>query len=276
MFTNSAYYSVFTGSDQYRTINVEDTLAIRIIKVYVLQFNKILFVNNLLLLITLTVIVIMMIIINIKSNIKVNLSTAIIFIISILFITFNRTALLNPNVAKPLLITSSLLFTVLIISFTVFIITNFKKTKVLNRILFYLISSFLLIAPFFLITPFSARCTFASYIFIILIIIEIAKYISNHLSFDYLLHDTSIVSIFIILLLSITYLSPLSINRFVDYQRLNEIQNLKHYPKVITMNKVPFTDYNYNINLNEKSFMTPFFKEVYDIPKETKIHTKVK
>lgn len=274
MFSNRAYYSIVAGSDNYRTIKVEDTFFIRAIKIYVLQFTKALFVDNLLLLLVLTILIFMIILIKNKTNILVNLSTLLLFSSSILFITFNRTELLNANAAKPLLIMSSLLFTAVVTFFILFLIINFWKTSTLKIMLFYLVSAVILIAPFFLITPFSARCTFASYIFMILIIIEISKYTFKHFKFELLINKEYLISIFIILTLSLSYLLPISINRFIDYQRLSKIQNMESYPKAITMKKVPFTNYHYFINLNENSFMTPFFKEVYNIPKETKINTK--
>lgn len=274
MFSNSSYYSIATGTDQYRTISNQDNVLIRIARTYSVQFTSFFFANNILLLIVLTVLVGLIIYIKKQRHIILNLSLFCTLILSIIFVVFNRTQINDPFINKPVAIVATLIFNLLLVLFIAFLILNFRKTFYFYTLMFSLVSMIFLVVPFLVITPFSNRCTFASYIFLILIIIGLTKYITENIQLQVNLTIKKVLSICTLIILCSTYLIPISINRYIDYQRISLIEHRHYFDKQLVIKPIPFTSYHYFPNLNNKSFMTPFFKDVYKIPKSTEVITK--
>src|SRR5699024_2528505 len=117
-------------------------------------------------------------------------------------------------------------FLILFLFFTVFIIFfiyNFKNSSIFYKILFYLISSFILSAPFLIITPYGGRAAMGSFIFIILLLLNLMKYLLKDNSFNHHM----IMKFGIIIVLTISILYPLYENKKVELERNSIVSQIK-------------------------------------------------
>ncbi|RZI04644.1 hypothetical protein [Staphylococcus condimenti] len=74
--------------------------------------------------------------------------------------------------------------------------------------------------------------------------------------------------------LILSYIMPISVNKYIDYSRSEKLLHMKHFPNSVTLQKVPFEEFHKIINFQENDWMVPAYKEVHKVPKETEIKIK--
>ncbi|MEB8093518.1 MULTISPECIES: DUF6056 family protein [Mammaliicoccus] len=273
MFTNEAYISSITGKNDYQKLNNHDNIFTSAIKVFNDEMTLYFFTHNGLLLSLLTILLITITKL-VNKNKKVNVLICSVFIISIIVsIFFNQFKYINSlnNVIPSTLLICSL------ISLTIFIVINFKGTLYYNRLLFYVFSMIILTLPFLVISPYGGRCTFASLIFFVMIIIDMSQFILNILETKDIhmnMYIQKYVNTSIIILIVLLYIIPLSFNKYTEISRDNYLNNLDNYDKVIKIDQIPFKSYHHMPDPVEGIYMTKFYKTLHGVPEETKLLPK--
>src|SRR5699024_10788636 len=273
MFTNGAYISTLTGKNDYQQLNNHDNIIISAIKVFNDEMTLYFFTHNGLLLSLLTILLITITKL-VKKNKKVNVLICSVFIISIIVsIFFNQFKYINSlnNVIPSTLLICSL------ISLTIFIVINFKGTLYYNRLLFHVFSMIILTLPFLVISPYGGRCTFASLIFFVMIIIDMSQFILNILETKDIhmnMYIQKYVNTSIIILIVLLYIIPLSFNKYTEISRDNYLNNIDNYDKVIKIDQIPFKSYHHMPDSVESIYMTKFYKTLHGVSEETKLLPK--
>src|SRR5699024_5768798 len=146
MFSNKAYLAVFTGADTYRTIGSDESLITKMFNIYVYQMNFHFYINNILIITMIFIISLITIILKRKIN-AINTLLLLALGLAPLFLFVNQENLLEFRKGSGIYLLSSLIFTLFLIAFIIFLIYNFKNSPIFYETLFYLISSFILSAP---------------------------------------------------------------------------------------------------------------------------------
>lgn len=274
MFTNSAYRQVTAGKDPYRSVEQHTSMLGNITHLYLYNITPYFFTTNTLLLALLLIIVSIITYIHRSRTLTINIIFISILFIGLLFTMINRANLTRMIVNETTIIIAGILFLCLIVTFPIFIWKNLQWSHLSQRIFFYYASAIFLTLPFFVITPYSARCAFASHIFIILILLEMMKYILQHIHFKWPSKWNRNLAIVVMLTLTLSYLAPISVNKYVDYSRSEKLLHMHHYPKKITIEKVPFEEFHKIINFQDNAWMVPAYKEIHKVPRNVEVKIK--
>src|SRR5699024_12083288 len=126
---------------------------------------------------------------------------------------------------------------------------------------------------FLVITPYGGRCAFGSFIFIIIIILEIYKNISKKLSQNYkgnLLEWNNNKVIFILTFsIMVSYLYPIYYNKMTELDR-NQIVINEKSKNEIHLPLLPYPNFHQMPDPKEDVYMTQFYKKLYGVDKDTK------
>lgn len=274
MFSNSAYRQVTAGKDPYRSVEKHTSILDSINHLYLYNITPYFFSTNTLLLALLLVVASIIMYVHKGKALYINLIFISVVFVSLLFTMINRTNLNRVIFNEALIMISGTLFFVLITTFPIFIWQNLERSRLSQRIFLYYASAIFLTLPFLVITPFSARCTFASHIFIVLILLELIKYIMKNARFRWNPRWNNYLATVVMSTLILSYIAPISVNKYIDYSRSEKLLNMKHFPKSVTLQKVPFEEFHKIINFQENDWMVPAYKEVHKVPKETEVKIK--
>src|SRR5699024_8173643 len=184
MFSNKAYLAVFTGADTYRTIGSDESLIVKMFNIYVYQMNFHFYINNILIITMIFTIALITILVKRKIN-AINTVLLLLLGSGPLFLFINQENLLEFRKGSGIYLLSSLIFSLFLIAFILFLIYNFKNTPIFYETLFYLTSSFILSAPFLIITPYGGRAAMGSFIFIILLLLKLMRYLLKNNNFNH-------------------------------------------------------------------------------------------
>lgn len=264
MFSNKAYLAIFTGEDTYRTIGSDESLITKMFNIYVYQMNFHFYINNILIITMIFTICLVTTIIKRKIN-AINTLLLLLLGLGPLFLFINQENLLDFRKGSDIYLLSSLIFFLFLTAFIIFLIYNFKNSSIFYKILFYLISSFILSAPFLIITPYGGRTAMGSFIFIILLLLNLMKYLLNNNSFNHHM----IMKFGIIIVLTISILYPLYENKKVELERNSIVSQINHTTKTITLPKLPYPEFHQMPDPEEKVHMTKFYKRIYNINPKT-------
>lgn len=271
MLSNHAYRKISHGNDPYRTMEKQHRLLDHVLHVYFHNITQYFFVANWFIIILLLIVVGYITYIKKGENLKFNLSFCLLLGSSLFFVVTNQTNLMRVILNPTIQAIAGLLFLCNIIMLILFIWKNFQDEGLRLRLLFYDLSAMVLTVPFFVVTPYSTRCTFASHILFLLILLEMIGYCLAHLQFKLTPYMTKVIGATVLLTLTLSYLVPLSINQYVDMTRSYQVMHQKNYPKVLKMKKVPYPEFHTQINFPENAWMEPAYRELHHIPKTTHI-----
>lgn len=245
MFSNSAYLTIFNNSDGYRTIT-KDNIIISSIKTFVSTLSDYIFIDNVVVEILLSFFIVVLIT-KYKSKNKNSNKTKSIVLNSCLFFTilyvFNILYIslpLNDHIfdGKIKMIFNcaiSLLMVVSLIATSIICIENKYKS---HKILFYIGSLIVFNLPLLIITPVGPRLFLTTYVFYILIILEILDYIyKNKLS---CIH--SLLRIIVLIGFSYLIIIYYSIYR-VDVIQVEYIEKYKNDSSVLYLPALPHSEY---------------------------------
>ncbi len=256
MFSNSVYLNIFNHNDGYRTI-ATDNIIISSVKKFVTELTDYIFTNNVVVGIILCLCSISIIIKYKRKNRKINIKKSILLDLSLLFTAlylFNiiyinlplNEHFLGASMKSYFNCGISLLMVLSLIIASINCIDNkFKSCK----ILFYILSIVIVNLPLLIITPVGPRLFLTTYIFYILIIIEILDYLlGDKIScIDYLLK--------IMIVIAFSYLIAIyySIHK-IDVIQTNYIGKMKDISMNIELPLIPHENYVHCINKTDDTF----------------------
>src|SRR5699024_1472701 len=183
-----------------------------------------------------------------------------------LFLFVNQENLLEFRKGSGIYLLSSLIFTLFLIAFIIFLIYNFKNSPIFYETLFYLISSFILSAPFLIITPYGGRAAMGSFIFIIILLLNLIRYLLKNNKFNHHI----IIKFGVIIVLTISILYPLYENKKVELERNSIVSQVNKTTKTIILPKLPYPEFHQMPDPEENLYMTKFYKKIYEINPKTK------
>ncbi|MGY3479742.1 DUF6056 family protein [Staphylococcus cohnii] len=265
MFSNKAYFSIFMGTDTYRTVGSDDGLITKMLDIFVYQMNYHFYVNNIIMIL---MIFIICLIIAFKLDKMNTVNTILLTLLALgpLFLFVNQKNLLEFRKGSDIYYFSSLIFIIFIITFIIYIIYNFRKENIFINLLFYLVSSIILTVPFLIITPYGGRAALGSIIFIILLLLELTKFILK----DHFFTHLKILKFGIILLLTVSILYPLYENKKTELERNSIVSNLSNSEKSVKLPELPYPEFHQMPDPKENVYMTQFYKKIYDVNPEVK------
>lgn len=257
MFSNSVYLSIFNNNDGYRTITT-DNIIISSIKKFINTLTDYIFTNNVVVGIVLCFCILLLIIkfinksvkkIDKKKNIilKLCLICTALYLFNIIYINLplnehffgsKMEALYNCGI--------SLMMVISLIITSVWCIDDKFKCR---KIIFYVLSIVIFNLPLLIITPVGPRLFLTTYLFYILIIIEILDYLYKDkiMCIDYLLKVTVVIAFSY--LLAIYY----SIHK-IDVIQTKYIDEIKENASVINLPLLPHSNYVHCTNIPDGTF----------------------
>lgn len=278
MFSNSAYRNVVSGSDDYRSINKggEETFNLleRIYSAYSGKMYNYLFIDNLAINLFLGIMVVILIVYFISNSNWINfvIKPILIFIITsfLLYIIFFRSMLgidfLNTKTNDFEAIFSIFYFLSIILSISLFIKDRDSKT----RLYFYLSGIVLLTAPFVFVTPYGPRASLGSFVFMVLLGLELFSYNKETLSWS--IKNFTIPAISTVLVLVIGYTFVFTTIGVSNRERLSQLNaGVERADEVIYLRELPFSHFMWMSSPPRKHFNT-MFKRFYKVPKNTEVN----
>lgn len=276
MFTNKAYTNVLIGTDSYRSIREETSENIsvlgKIYNAYSGNMYQYLFLDSYMVNIFIGVMMLILILSN-TSKTKWNqfvTKPILLFVIigSLLYLGFFRSILnvkyLGARTNDFEAILSLFFFLSIVISVLVFV----KNKEVIIRLLYYISGVILLTAPFVFITPYGPRAALASYVFLVLIGLEL--YFYNETRFNWsskLLKPLIYIAIVLILFYSVIFSMIGTTNR----ERLNYLKlEVEAGAETIHLTELPHSQFLWMSSTKREHFLN-MFKEFYNVPEEIEI-----
>lgn len=278
MFTNTAYLKVLSGEDSYRTMENDITAGMGIFErtYYIFSGNmyQFLFTQNVLLNVILGILA-LVIIMRFKTaakwmtfGVKPVLVSIITF--SMLFLLAYRD-ILRPNFLGELTndfeaVLYALFFGSIVISVILFVSDKMYKT----RILYYLFGVAFMIAPFVFITPFGPRGVLASYIFMVLIALEMLAYSLKGKEAMSMKVAKPLMAVALSTVLIYAYI--FGMNGAASRDRLEHLQQeVNAGAQVIEMKELPFSQFHWMPSPKPDMYHTKTFKMFYGVPEDTEL-----
>lgn len=239
MFSNGAYLNVANGTDFYRSVSTTASPIDRAISTYFDIIYKELIFNNLS--VNITIVIALTYLVERKEN-KKNIKLQTMNFVNLLYMVYSAIKITNQdwniigNYTKYLEGIATIIYCA-----NILIITTINKTLSKNqkeKLIFILVSIVLIAGPLLVVKPVTSRCFFPCYIFLILYVIQITKFLKiNFKKFNN----------YICTLAILFYLFWLSIN---SYNMLNNIrrtayikEEIKNGKTNIEIYKLPYEQY---------------------------------
>lgn len=274
MFTNSSYLSILNNKDGYRTI-AQENIIIRSIKTYLSELSGFIFNDNWLIC---SLICLLAIIVGIKfltNNKKVNKNMkfavnasvvgATMFILNFLYINLKSNNLLfMKNLFNEIYYAT--LGLIMVLSLLIITIFCIKNNETRNRIIFYITSLIIINVPLLIITPIGSRLFLTTYVFFILISLELINYIFKENKFNYTIVCKTAITVLLIYFVMI-YADIYKIEN-VQKKYINENKNSNK--ETLYLPLLPHTQYLHCVNRTDEVFGYRY-KLFYGIDTETKL-----
>ena len=273
MFSNSAYLSIFNSDDTYRTI-AKDNIIISSIKTFIKTLTNYIFTNNIIVGILLSLCIIILILkyknkvenkkLISKKELLLNLSLlfTVLYLFNIIYVNMPSNSYLFTGKVKYVFNCGiSLMMVFSLVTVTIICINNKFKSR---KILFYIFSIIIFNLPLLIITPIGPRLFLTTYIFYILIIIEILDYIYKN-KINCVVDLLKIVVIIAFSYLLIIYYSIYKVDTIQTKYIEQEKSSL-----VIYLPKLPYHNYVHCTNISTGVFGERY-KLFHNIDQETVI-----
>ena len=276
MFSNGAYLNAANDTDGYKKISFSIA---SIIDLYTNQMSDTLFLNNWLLNTILSLLCIFIVLNNIKAtsnkgskvigNLQVFvLSTYMVYgVINKIYPAWN--IFTNPEKTSYFNALYSLLFFVVVLS----VILMYIHNNGLKMKMFMIYGSSLALAmPLVIANPIGPRCFYASYIFMVITVLQLLMYIVNGYNFDLSIFSSVIAGVLVSLC---AFYGSIFIDIGISEKWRVEIINnaVENGEKSITLHYLPYSDY-YWTTVPGNEHWAKFFKEFYNIPQDVELHFK--
>lgn len=276
MFSNGAYLNAASNTDGYKEIS---TSALSVVDLYVNQISSNLFLNNYLLnalIAILCVIIVQKFIKDSRFKRITTIGNIQIFILSTyalysichklypvwnIFTDAEKTANFNAIY--------SLVFFFTVLSVILIYIEDFG----LKMNMFMIYGSSLAVAmPLIVAQPIGPRCFFASYIFMIITILQLLVYILGDSNFDFSSFSVMLGSLLVMLCV---YYASIFVDVGVNDRYREKIINeaLSRGDKSITLYRLPYENYFWT-TVPPDAHWESFFKEFYNIPQDVRLEFK--
>lgn len=276
MFTNSAYLSIASSQDTYRSIpnsGISGFISTSIDSYFKVIYKE-LFFNNIIINIIIAITAII-IIYKYNSNNKNKVMAIASNLIGLIIVAYSAYSLLaSLNIKWNILLRftdyAEGIFSIayyIAILFLIILFINDKNRKA--KMLFILISIAFLTGPLFVVKPIGSRCFLATYVMFILLINEFIDYImvdnKNNVLMKCINKIIIVISIlFAVYLLSIyTYIAKVN-NERIDYIKSEVASNNKE----IVLTKLPYEEYLWTATPTENGLWEDRLKLFYQIPKD--------
>lgn len=256
MFSNSVYLNIFNHNDGYRTITT-DNIIISSVKKFVTVLTDYIFTHNVIVGIVLCLCVIMVIFKYKSKNNKISNKKRVLLNLSLMFVTLYLFNILYLNLPLtehflnyPMRWIYNCGISLLMVLSLIIVSVNCIDDKFkCCKILFYIFSIVVVNLPLLVITPVGPRLFLTTYIFYILIIIEMLDCLfGNKIScIDYLLK--------IIIVIAFSYLLAIyySIHK-IDVIQTKYIEKVKETSTNIDLPLIPHENYVHCINMTDDIF----------------------
>jgi len=257
MFSNGAYSNIYENEDSYRSVGRSfKEIIVQIYEHYFNYMNRQLFMKSFALNCILAITILLIIKICRKNN-KYNLKDYIISIVSISYPTYLLFTIFRidyiDKIYEKFVYFFDGLFTVLFyIALIVTIIQYIADTNIKLKLLLLVASIVVLTAPLLIVNPLSPRCYLNTYIFMVMLILELLNYIILELDIEFrYINILGAVSLFII---GLVY-----INIFIDIGKAEKSrqaivnEQLKSKEINIIIPKLPHGQYLMNANASLRS-----------------------
>lgn len=276
MFSNGAYVRIFTGADNYRTIDTDMGFFEKIYSIFSTSMYKFLIMNNILLNFVLALFCIFLLV-----KIGTNLPTWKIWIKNIFMVILTIYPFYRPIIVDRMRLSIfgdvlknsefeawiSLIF-YLAILFT--IILFFRKSSLKVELSFYLISAVFVAGPLFFVTPFGSRCFIISYVFFVLFIIRLLVYFVDEGVIN--LRSFNIPIIAITICLVVAYSIIFAQIKISDNERMKSIyKQIDESKKVIVVKPLKNEQFLWNSRLMIPGFQADNFKIYFNLPKDIEL-----
>lgn len=277
MFTNRAYINVIMGTDSYRTIKEGTSenvgLLKRIYNSYSGDMYQYLFIDSSMINIFIGIMITILVLYHTSRSKWVSffIKPIIIFILttSILYLSFLKNNLSESYLGDltndfEALLSLGFFFTVLISVFL--FIRNIDK---MIRLLFYISGVVLLTAPFVFITPYGPRAALASYVFLVLISLELFSINYNLLNWS----NKNLVIIFAstATVLVLFYTTIFTMIGVTDRERMNYLESEVSFgAQTIHLTELPHSQFLWMSSTSREHFLE-MFKKYYNVPEEIEV-----
>lgn len=278
MFTNTAYLKVLTGEDAYRTLENDVTANMGLFeKIYFMysgNMYKFLFIENSLINLIIGFLVLILILrfkttsrwisFLLKPVLVLIITSAMVFLL--VFREILRANYLGEFTNDFEAILCALFFASIVVAVALFVRDKVFKA----RLLYYLFAIVFLIAPFIFITPFGPRCVFASYIFMVLVTLELIAYLMKETSLSFKPFAKPLIALTMSVV--VFYLFVFIMNGSASRDRLAHLQEkVEQNEQTITLKELPFSQFLWMPSPKPDMYHTKTFKMFYDVPKETEL-----
>ncbi|EUJ32745.1 hypothetical protein MFLO_06549 [Listeria floridensis FSL S10-1187] len=275
MFTNSAYVKIFSGADNYRSVETDQGLLSQIYEVFYKDMYKLFIMNNMWLNIVLALVTILLLVkagknattglVIIKNSLVTILTIYALYVPIVkntLHFNFFTDTFKNANFEAWL----SVLFYLAILLSVLF----FAASKIKVELLFYLLSAAFVSAPLFLITPIGSRCFVIPYLFFVLYIIRLLVYACES---DWIQLSNWLVPLAAIAIVtSVAYGVIFYQIKTADDARMTYVsEQVSSDAKIIVLKRLPHEEFLWNSTPISGSLQEKTFKSYYKIPQKTKI-----
>lgn len=276
MFSNGAYWNVLKGTDSYRSVGYEATekmgLFAKIYYVYSERIYKFLFLENVVINLIIGILIIVLIVRFISNSKWINyiikpillsvISTSLLYLLVIKNVLGNEYFGNKTNDFEALL--CFLFFMSIVVAITLFVDIHFYKI----RLLYYLSGVVFLIAPFIFITPFGPRVVFATYVFMVLVCLELFVYLTESLSYNKLIQP--LIVILVVLVMGYGFI--FTMNGITSRERLIHLESeIDKKETKIELRELPFLQFHWMPSPKPNLYHTKTFKMYYNVPTETEI-----
>lgn len=278
MFTNKAYINVLTGNDGYRTVKETGTveeigLISKVYNAYAGKMHEYIFLESSLINIFIGIMIVILILNSSTGSKFIKTVTKPLLLLNtigpILFLLSVRSTLGDNyfgNKTNDFEVIISLLFYVAVfISIIIFV----RKRDIVIRLLLYYSGVVLLTAPFVFITPYGPRAALATYLFLVLIGIELFQYNKSNLQWS-----SSVVKRVLIYTTIILFLFYSIVFTRIGMTNRDRLIHLKSEAESgaekIELSELPHSQFLWMSSTKRKHFQE-MFKRYYDVPEDVEI-----
>lgn len=255
MFSNKAYLSIFNKEDTYRSV-AHDNIIIHSIKTYFKDLYSYIFDNNLVVWIVLCFLLIILALKYINNNKKssnkcvyIFLSFVVLFLVRLVYLNLPGNNPIFQQGKFNLLLNgvSGILVMFSIIGLSYKCISDVYKSR---KIIFYVLSIAVVNAPLLLLTPIGPRLFLTTYVFCILIILELVDYLFVN-SDNYLITILKIVVVILMFFYCSIYYSIWKMDK-IQWDYINEVNGKQD---LIYLPILPNANYIHCPNPVDETFM---------------------
>ncbi len=274
MFSNTAYQSIASEADKYRTVaNSISTLIETAVINYATEIYDGVFLSNVTLNILFAVVGVVIykniessLIGRVKTICKLCLSVMVIY--SFMSVIHFIITLLEVNIVWLKIFEACMTILAGMSLFTFLIIIAAKKKTPFN-FAFLMLSILCMVAPLFVVTPVGGRCFMATYVLFVILLGETVKLIPEKKRDWLLKNKTEKVCQGVVAVIFCAYFVFFGVLYKADRDRLDSIrQQISSGAKEVVVEDLPFDSYIWCGNPTEEEMWEERYKLFYDLPQE--------